>query len=158
MRRRIYNGNITTILASDICARAVRQKYYGPRPSACLDCSHHTLLIGIDRKYFALLFAGDVDLAVPRVYPDTFWFVRDFHFSTRLPGAKIDNGSARIIFIRNKSEPSILAYRELLWIRADMPEVNQLALHGIDDRKTICGLVCWCAIFVQTGSHSWRPA
>src|SRR5947207_7610846 len=124
VRRRIDNGKVAAILASDVCAGAIRKKCNRPRPSACLDCCDDALLIGIDREYFALLFAGDIDFAILRIDPNAFRFLRDFYFSARLPGAEIDNGRARIIFIRDKGESSILAYSELLRVRPDMPAIN----------------------------------
>src|SRR6266480_5582680 len=124
MRRRIDNGKVAAILASDVCAGAIRKKCNRPRPSACLDCCDDALLTGIDCEYFAFFFAGDIDFAILRIDPNAFWFIRDFYFSTRLPGAEIDNGSARIVFIRNKRESSILADRELLRVRPDMPAIN----------------------------------
>src|SRR5206468_2519436 len=96
--------------------------------------------------------------AVLRVHTNAFGFLRHFHFSTGLPGAEIDNQSARIIFIRDKSKLSIFAYRELLGVRPDMPAIDQFVLDWVDYTKPVGSFVRWRAIFIQTGGHSRRAA
>lgn len=124
MRRCVDNSNIAAVLASDVRARTVWQKCNGSWPSPCLDVCDHALLIGIDREHLTFFFAGDVDFAVCRVDTNSFRFLRNFHFPTRLPGAEINNGSARVVLVRNKSELPIFTYGEHLRIRADMPAIN----------------------------------
>jgi len=114
-------------------------------------------LIGIDCEHLAFLFARDIDFAVLRIHTNAFRFLRHFDFSTGLPGTEINNQSARIIFIRDKSNFPSLLIANCFRVRPDMPAIDQFVLDRVDYSKPVGSFVRWRAIFIQTGAIRGEP-
>src|SRR5207247_11277529 len=84
--------------------------------------------------------------------------LRNFYSPAQLSLIEINNRCARIVFIRDKSEFSVFADRELLRVRPYMPAIDQLARRWIDYAETISAFVRGRAIFIQAGRHTRRAA